>query len=97
MTFSEQLNEYMKILKCSSSDLVSTSGLSSAVISRYRNGERTPNIKGKQIEHLAYGLYKIGINRNIEISKEDTILTLSTCDYSKTNGRFVVQAKLIKE
>ena len=65
MTFSEQLNEYMKILKCSSSDLVSTSGLSSAVISRYRNGERTPNIKGKQIEHLAYGLYKIGINRNI--------------------------------
>lgn len=94
MTFSEQLNEYMKILKCSSSDLVSTSGLSSAVISRYRNGERTPNIKGKQIEHLAYGLYKIGINRNIEISKEDIynglVLTLSdiVIDFEQLSKNF---------
>lgn len=37
------------------------------------------------------------IDTKVEISKEDTILTLSTCDYSNTNGRFVVQAKLIKE
>lgn len=32
----------------------------------------------------------------VEVSKEDTILTLSTCEYSITDGRFVVQAKLIK-
>jgi sortase B len=30
------------------------------------------------------------------ISSTDTILTLSTCDYVKTNGRYVVQAKLVK-
>lgn len=32
----------------------------------------------------------------VSISSSDTVLTLSTCDYVKTNGRFVVQAKLIK-
>ncbi|MEG2310364.1 MAG: class B sortase [Clostridia bacterium] len=33
---------------------------------------------------------------NINISGDDTLLTLSTCDYSLKNGRFVVQAKLVK-
>lgn len=32
----------------------------------------------------------------VEVSSSDTILTLSTCEYNKVNGRFVVQAKLIK-
>lgn len=36
-------------------------------------------------------------NTNQDISENDTILTLSTCDYTRTNGRFVVQCKLIKE
>ena len=36
-------------------------------------------------------------NTNQEISENDTILTLSTCDYTRANGRFVVQCKLIKE
>ena len=94
MTFAEQLNDYMKILKCSSSNLVATSGLSSTVISRYRNGERTPNIKGKQIEHLANGLYQIGISRKIEISKEEIynglVLTLSdiVIDFEQLSKNF---------
>lgn len=33
----------------------------------------------------------------VEISGNDTILTLSTCDYTRKDGRFVVQAKLINE
>ena len=32
----------------------------------------------------------------VEVTAADSILTLSTCDYSIKNGRFVVQAKLIK-
>lgn len=32
----------------------------------------------------------------VEISGNDTILTLSTCEYTIKNGRFVVQAKLVK-
>lgn len=31
-----------------------------------------------------------------DIDSNDTILTLSTCDYSVENGRFVIQAKLVK-
>ncbi len=40
---------------------------------------------------------KSQIETNVNVSKDDTILTLSTCDYEINNGRFVVQAKLIKE
>ena len=36
-------------------------------------------------------------NTGVSIDKEDTILTLSTCDYTRTEGRFVVMAKLVKE
>lgn len=32
----------------------------------------------------------------VDVNSKDTILTLSTCDYSKTDGRLVVQAKLVK-
>lgn len=32
----------------------------------------------------------------VEVSSTDSILTLSTCDYSIKDGRFVVQAKLVK-
>ena len=33
----------------------------------------------------------------VEVSTSDSILTLSTCDYSLKDGRFVVQAKLVKK
>lgn len=32
----------------------------------------------------------------IEVAKDDTILTLSTCDYSIDDGRYVVHARLVK-
>lgn len=34
---------------------------------------------------------------NVDIAREDTILTLSTCDYDIADGRYVVQAKLIEQ
>ena len=65
MNFCEQLNKYMEELHCSSKDLVDSSGLSSAVISRYRKGERTPFLRSEQIEKLADGLYKISKDKKI--------------------------------
>ncbi len=32
----------------------------------------------------------------VSVNSDDKILTLSTCDYTRTNGRFVVMAKLVK-
>ena len=50
MNFCEQLNAYIEQFECSSKELVSSSGLSSTVISRYRKGERTPNLRSTQLE-----------------------------------------------
>ena len=44
MTFSEQLNEYISKLGCTAKDLADASGLSAAVLSRYRTGSRVPEI-----------------------------------------------------
>lgn len=49
MTFCEQLNTYIKQIGCSSKELVNASGPSTSVISRYRRGDRSPNIRGKQL------------------------------------------------
>lgn len=35
-------------------------------------------------------------NTSVEVTSDDTILTLSTCDYSTKDGRYVVHAKLMK-
>ena len=77
MTFSKQLNNYIEQLGCSSQELATSSHLSSAAISRYRNEERTPSIKSKQIENLANGLYKISIDKKINLSKEEIYNTLA--------------------
>ena len=78
MNFGEQLNKYIDQLECSSKELVIASNLSSAVISRYRNGERTPNIRSKQLEQLVDGLYNISQNKNINLTRDEIYNTLSS-------------------
>ena len=78
MNFYEQLNKYMEQLECSSKELVIASGLSSTVISRYRNGERTPNIRSKQLEQLVDGLYSISQNKNINLTRNEIYNALSS-------------------
>ena len=77
MTFCEQLNEYILKIDCSSKELADTSTLSPTVISRYRNGERTPNIRSKQLESLVDGLYQLALEKNIDLKKENIYKTLS--------------------
>ena len=77
MIFNEQLNKYMEQFDCSSQDLVTASGLSSSVISRYRNGDRTPNVKSNQLEQLTVGLYKICCDKNIKKEQSEIYNTLA--------------------
>ena len=77
MTFNEQLNKYMEQFDRSSQDLVTASGLSSSVISRYRNGDRTPNVKSNQLEQLTVGLYKICCDKNIKKEQSEIYNTLA--------------------
>ena len=77
MTFCEQLNKYIKQIGCSSKELVNASGLSISVISRYRRGDRKPNIRGKQLEQLVNGLYKLSNSKKLNITKDEIYSKLS--------------------
>ena len=77
MDFSNQLNEYISQLNCSSKDLSDASGLSQVVISRYRNGDRTPNKRSKQLNDLTDGLYKLFKDKSLTISRDEIYIALS--------------------
>ena len=78
MTFCEQLNKYINQIGCSSKELVNASGLSTSVISRYRRGDRKPNIRGKQLEQLVDGLYRLSSSKQLNITKDEVYSKLSS-------------------
>lgn len=78
MTFCEQLNTYIKQIGCSSKELVNASGLSTSVISRYRRGDRRPNIRGKQLVQLADGLYELSSSQKLNITRDEIYSNLSS-------------------
>lgn len=47
-------------------------------------------------EYLQTLKSKSEYDTGVEVTKEDTILTLSTCDYNIVDGRYVVHAKLVE-
>ena len=77
MTFCEQLNNYIKQIGCSSQELVNASGLTTSVISRYRRGDRSPNIKSKQLEQLVDGLIKLSNKKELNITRDEIYSNLS--------------------
>ncbi len=52
MKFSEKLNEYIEKLSCTAKELCALSGISPTSFSRYRSGERVPQIKTEAFETL---------------------------------------------
>lgn len=78
MTFCEQLNTYIKQIGCSSKELVNASGLSTSVISRYRRGDRRPNIRGKQLVQLVDGLYELSSSKKLNITRDEIYSNLSS-------------------
>ena len=53
MRFEEALNGYIHQIGITAKDLADASGLSTAVISRYRSGERTPAPDGEPLLNLS--------------------------------------------
>ncbi|MGN0523875.1 MAG: helix-turn-helix domain-containing protein [Eubacterium sp.] len=74
MNFCEKLNEYINELGCTAKDLADTSGLSQAVISRYKNGRRTP--VGDNIDSLAKGIAELASQKNIPLTEEQVLFEL---------------------
>lgn len=91
MTFASCLNNYCEELNCSSAQLAQVSGLSLAVISRYRSGLRTPAANGKQIIMLAQGINKIINDQQVSpFNPADTLPHLQSSLLKVEN----IQAKL---
>lgn len=79
MTFSEKLNELIDIIECQAKDISRISGISSAVISRYRTGERIPRYKSEQFESLILALSKIAKNKDIDLTEKEIRNELEKC------------------
>ena len=75
MKFGDLLNSYIESLGCTARELADRSGISPAVISRYRSGERTPQAGSRQIGMLAKAIAELAAGRE-ECSgiREETVL-----------------------
>ena len=86
MLFKNKLNYYLDTINCNSKELSLESGISQPVISRYRNGERTPQINSKQLDKLAMAIFIIANKKGIVIdSKEEILNNLTSTIINKDN------------
>ena len=63
MHFYEQLNQYMKVVNCTAKELCTVSGISAAALSRYRSGERVPDVHPETFEQLCSALENARIKK----------------------------------
>ncbi len=73
ISFSEQLNQYLDQLGCSAQELSDTSGVSAAVISRYRSGSRIPSADSPQMNLLARGISLLAQKQNVSLTEADVL------------------------
>ena len=73
MNFSDKLNSYLEMLSCSAKELGALSGISAATLSRYRNGERVPELGTKPFDELCRAIAKIAAERNITYITPDSV------------------------
>lgn len=80
MKFNEKLNEYIDILDCTAKELSRNSGISTATISRYRNGERVPEINSDALNHLCSAIAQTAKQKQIkEITYDSVIESFLNC------------------
>ena len=81
MKFSEQLNEYISQLSCTAREVCSLSGISAASFSRYKNGERVPELGTQAFEGLCRALGEIAAQRGApDITAESVREAFTTCE-----------------
>ena len=80
MKFNERLNDYIEIINCTAKDLCKVSGLSPSTISRYRSGERVPEINSEALERLCEAIVILAENKQPNITKKSVIDSFLECD-----------------
>ncbi len=73
MNFKEQLNDYIQQLECNAKDLADASGLSASVISRYRTGNRTPDINTSTLDQLVMGIVSLAEQKGLDALTKPTV------------------------
>lgn len=67
MNFTELINEYFNLLKCTQTEFSTYCNLSPSVISRYLSGERVPS-DNNQISALAKGISELAANNGMDFN-----------------------------
>ena len=81
MKFSEKLNDYIEQLSCTGKDICNLSGISAAFLSRYRNGERVPELGTKPFEDLCCALAQISAQKGeLQITADAVKKAFVSCD-----------------
>ena len=81
MKFSEKLNDYIEQLSCTGKDICNLSGISAASFSRYRNGERVPELGTKPFENLCCALAQISAQKGkLQITADAVKKAFVSCD-----------------
>ena len=81
MKFSEKLNDYIEQLSCTGKDICNLSGISAASLSRYRNGERVPELGTKPFEDLCCALAQISAQKGkLQITADAVKKAFVSCD-----------------
>lgn len=93
MKFNDLLNKYLEKFNCSSKELSELTQISPSVISRYRSGQRTPEIDSIQTEKIINALYKLSNNR---LNKDD-IKNNITNSLKKDNFNYTAFSRNLNE
>lgn len=81
MKFSEKLNAYIHQLSCTAKEICHLSGISAASFSRYRNGERVPELGTKPFEGLCCALAQIAAEKQmLDITADTVKAAFISCD-----------------
>ena len=92
MTFSELLNEYICIFRCTAGELANASGLTQASLSRYRNGQRMPETD--TLKKLASGIVRIAAQNGTDLDLDLVFSQLAEAagivktDHTQFSGQF---------
>lgn len=73
MKFCEKLNEYITRLSCTAKELCNLSGISAATFSRYRRGNRVPELGTDAFENLCNAIDKIAIQKGMSDITAETV------------------------
>ena len=85
MSFKNKLNHYLNDLNCSSKELSTKSLISESVISRYRNGERTPKENSEQLKKISNAIEKIITEKKITKYQNTNIYNELVKEIKKNN------------